>query len=84
MPTVPRLSHSIMALRAETTDNGNLLLLFLSFSFLPFRAVPMAYGGSQVRGLIGATAADLRQSHSYTGSELCLWPTPQLTATLDP
>ena len=34
-------------------------------------------------GLIGATAAGLRQSHSNAGSEPCLRPTPQLTAMLD-
>ena len=45
---------------------------------------PMAYGGSQARGRIGAIAASLRQSHSNVGSEPCLRPTPQLTATLDP
>jgi len=44
----------------------------------------MAYGGSQARGRIGAVATGLRQSHSNTGSEPCLQPTPQLTATLDP
>ena len=47
-------------------------------------AAPMAYGGSQARGRIGAIAASLRQSHSNVGSEPCLRPTPQLTATLDP
>ena len=35
-------------------------------------------------GLIRAVAAGLRQSHSNTGSEPCLRPTPQLTATPDP
>ena len=44
----------------------------------------MAYGGSQARGPIGATAASLHPSHSDSGSEPCLRPTPQLTATLDP
>ena len=39
---------------------------------------------SQARGLIRAAAAGLHHSHSNTGSELCLWPTPQLTATPDP
>ena len=29
-------------------------------------------------------AAGLHHSHSNTGSELSLWPTPQITATLDP
>ena len=55
-------------------------LFFLSFS----RAVPAAYGGSQARGLIGAGASGLRQSHSSTESEPCLRPIPQLTATPDP
>ena len=46
----------------------------------------MAYGDPQARGPIGATAAGLRHSHSHsnTGSELCLRPTPQLTAMSDP
>ena len=44
----------------------------------------MEYGGSQARGLIGAAAAGLRQSHSNMGSELRLRPTPQLVAMLDP
>ena len=51
---------------------------FFSFFF------SVAYGGSQVRGLIGAIAAGLRQSHSNTGSEPRLQPTPQLMATSDP
>ena len=41
----------------------------------------MAYGDSQARGGIGAIAAGLYHSHSKAGSELCLEPTPQLTAT---
>ena len=57
---------------------------FLSFVF--FRATPAAYGGSQDRGLIGAVAASLQYSHSHsnTGSELNLQPTPQLMAMPDP
>ena len=35
---------------------------------LLFRAAPKAYGGSQARGSIGATAATLHHSHSNTGS----------------
>ena len=44
---------------------------FLSFIFffLSFRAAPAAYGGSQVRGTIGAVATGLCQSHSTAGSE---------------
>ena len=53
-------------------------------SFCLFRTAPSAYGGSQERGLIGATAAGLCCSHSSTISELHLRPTPQITATPDP
>ena len=55
-------------------------VLFLSF----FRAAPVAYGGSQARGLIGAVAAGLCQSHSNARSKPRLQPTPQFTATSDP
>ena len=64
-----------------------LLLLLFFFFFHPFdfsRAAPTAYGGSQARGLIGAVATGLRQSHSNAVSEPCLRPTPQCTATPDP
>ena len=40
------------------------------FFFVFSRATPMAYGDSQVRGLIRAVAAGLQRSHSNTGSEL--------------
>ena len=43
----------------------------------------MAYGGYQARGQIGAVAASRHQSHSNTGPEQRLQPTPQLTATPD-
>ena len=36
---------------------------FLSFFFSLFRAAPTAYGSSQARGPIGATAACLQHSH---------------------
>ena len=49
-----------------------------------FQATPTAYGPSQARGQIEATAAGLHHSHSNTGSEPRLRPTPQLTAALDP
>ena len=45
---------------------------------------PAAHGSSQARGLIKAAAAGLHHSHSNARSELCLQPTLQLTATLDP
>ena len=47
-------------------------------------ATPVAYGISQARGPIGATAAGLQQSHSNVGSKPRLPPTAQLTATPDP
>ena len=59
------------------------VFVFLSFVVF-FRAIPTAYGGSQVRGLIGATAAGLYHSHSYVGSHEYLQPTPHLRAMLDP
>ena len=39
------------------------------FFFGLFRATPMAYGSSQVRGRIGAVAASLHHSHSNIGSK---------------
>ena len=60
------------------------LSLSFFFFFAFFRAAPVAYGGSQARGLIGPVAAGLCQSHSNARSKPHLWPTPQLTATLDP
>ena len=53
--------------------------------FLAFWPAPVAYGGSQARGLIRAVQiASLHHRHSKWGSEPRLRPTPQLTATLDP
>ena len=44
---------------------------FFFFFFLSFCywAAPSAYGGSRARGLIGAVATGLHQSHSNVGSE---------------
>ena len=65
-----------------------IILYWVFFFFLVFVCgwvgAPVAYGVSQTRGPIGAVAAGLHQSHSKGGSKLCLRPTPQLTATLDP
>ena len=49
-----------------------------------FRAAPVAYGGSQARSQIRATANGLCHSHSNAGSEPHLQPTPQFMAMLDP
>ena len=59
-------------------------ILFFFFLMLFFRATPAAYGDSQASGWIGAIATGLCHNHSNTGSELCLWPIPQLMATPDP
>ena len=61
-----------------------LISFFFFFVFCLYRAVPVAYGGSQARGLKGAVAACLCMSHSNAGSVLHLRPTPQLTAMPDP
>ena len=58
------------------------IFIFCLFAFS--RAAPAAYGSSQARGPIGAVATGLCHSHSNTGSEPSLQPTPQLTATLNP
>ena len=64
-----------------------LFIYFLSFVVVVVVAIswaaPVAYGGSQARGQIGAVATGLCQSHSNAGSEPRLQPTPQLTATPD-
>ena len=46
---------------------------FLSF-FSLFRTTPVAYGISQARDQIGATAIGLHHSHSNARSEVCLQP----------
>ena len=56
----------------------------LFFFFAISWAAPVAYGGFQAKGLIGAVATSLHQSHSNTESEPCLRPAPQLTAMPDP
>ena len=63
---------------------GSWCLWVFFFFFCLFRATHAAYGGSQARHLIRAVAAGLRQSHSNTGSEPHLQPTPELRAMPDP
>ena len=54
------------------------------YYYLLFKATPGAYGGSQARGLMGATATVLHHSHINARSEPCPQPTAQLTAMPDP
>ena len=79
-PALHSWDKSFLAIMSNSFSN----LAFFSFFFLLFRAAPAAYGSSQARSPIRATAASLRHSHSNARSELCLLPTPQLTAMLDP
>ena len=85
-PTLTQVLFSLTAwIPRLINDPGKVNLYFstfslsLSLSFIYFAA----YGSSQARGRIGATAAGLYHSHSNVGSEPCL-PTPQLTAMPDP
>ena len=63
--------------------NQQYILNVVSFFVFLFRAAPVTYGSSQVRGLIGAIVAGLHESHNNARSEPCLQLTPQLTATSD-
>ena len=58
-------------------------IFFLCVCVCVFRAAPMAYGGSQARGLIRAVAASLHHSHSNARFKPHLQPTPQLMAMPD-
>ena len=58
------------------------LFVFCFFAFS--RAALMAHGNSQARGLIGAVATGLCQSHSNARTKPSLQPIPQLMAMLDP
>jgi len=77
----PQLRHdpSISSIQGSVNDGfpvccGNSRysqpFFFFFFFFCLFRAAPMAYGGSQARGLIGAVATSLRHSHSHMGYDL--------------
>ena len=70
--SVSRLSSNMKDL-----DGSKVFLNKINFFFVfcLFWAAPVAYGGSQARGLIRATAAGLRHSHSSVGSKPRLPPT---------
>ena len=83
------LSHTLYTQESQdnndtTTIHNNITENSGCFFFPPlFRVAPEAYGSSQARGQIRAIAADPHHSHSHTGLEPYLWPTSQVTATLD-
>ena len=88
-PLLDPSSSSVICCYPHVSGNEKcfrVTFLFFSFLFCLFViswAAPVAYGGSQARGLIGAVATGLCQGHSNVGSKPWLQPTSQLTATLD-
>ena len=68
----------------DCLPNEFLFLFYLFIYFCLFRAVLLAYGGSQARGPIGAVGAGLLDSHSNARFEPCLQPTSQLAEMPDP
>ena len=62
-----------------------LLFIFLLMCVCLFRAPPVAYGGSQDRGRIGAAvSAYTTNTATQDPTQPCLRPTPQLMAMPDP
>ena len=84
-----KLLHECKYIQMELMHNGLHLQHSNIFNFIylfifPFKAVPAAYGSSQARGRIGATAVSLCHSHSNEGSEPHLQPVLQLVVRLNP
>ena len=61
----------IQGMKIKATFTCEIFNIVKTFFFL-FMAALVAYGSSQVRGRIEATAASRHHSHSNTGSELHL------------
>ena len=83
---VPRTLFSILHLFCHLFFTYGCICFFcvcVSF-FALSRAAPVAYGGSQARGLIRAVATSLDHSHSNTRSKPHLQTTLQLAAMPDP
>ena len=73
--TLDPLTHCARpGIKPTPLQQPELLLLdsffFFFFVFCPFRPSPVAYGGSQARGLIGAVATSLHHCHSKARSKL--------------
>ena len=67
-------SHHLPCLATLYTSHKYFILIYVMLCYVIAisRAAPVAYGGSQARGRIGAVAAGLHQSHSNSGSGLRL------------
>ena len=78
----PLISGIYMLVQKHCSNNN--INNINNYFFCLFRGTPVAHGGSQARGQIGAVAAGLHPSHKNTRSKPHLWPTPQLTAMPDP
>ena len=78
----------VISISSEFLNFLSLLIYLLIFIYLTFfvfsRAAPVAYEGSQARGLIRAVATSLHHIHSNAGSKMRLQSTPQVMATPDP
>ena len=85
----------IISRSTHVATNAGSISFFLWLSNIPlyvkaghdfffFCLFAISWAASVARGRIGAVAASLLQSHSNSGSEPHLRPTPQLMATLDP
>ena len=70
--------------RSDVRTSKVFFFFFFSRLFAISGAAPVAHGGSQARGRIGAVATGLRQSRSNARSKPRLRPTPQPMAIPDP
>ena len=66
-PSAPKMSPIPLCHSGNSYCCYIYLFIYLGFLFFP-RAAPVAYGGSQARGPVRATAAGLHHSHNYSGS----------------
>ena len=65
--TANDVKHVLICLITFLNVSSYMKCLFRSFAYFLFvfsRAAPLAHGGSQARGLIGAVASGLHHSHS--------------------
>ena len=59
----------VLKIKIKKPSKFDYVLFVYLFIFVFSKAAPVAYVGSQARGLIGAVASSLRRSHSNSGSD---------------